>query len=64
LIVSVVGNTLKQHELRDDVLQRSKGILASYGKICGRIPELLSVHFWFHIDAFKFFRQSLWSNFS
>ncbi|KAF6146218.1 hypothetical protein GIB67_011690 [Kingdonia uniflora] len=39
-IVFAVGNTMKQHELRDDVLQRPKGILASYGKICGRIPEL------------------------
>ncbi|KAF6135685.1 hypothetical protein GIB67_028256 [Kingdonia uniflora] len=29
-IVSAVGNTMKENELRDDVLQRLKGILASY----------------------------------
>ncbi|KAF6136973.1 hypothetical protein GIB67_030737 [Kingdonia uniflora] len=46
---------MKQHEIRDDVLQRPNGILASYGKTRGRIPELLSVHFWFHIDILKIF---------
>ncbi|KAF6145222.1 hypothetical protein GIB67_041417 [Kingdonia uniflora] len=49
-IVSVVGNTMKQNELRDDVLQRPKGILASYGKIRGRFLELFIVHFRFHVD--------------
>ncbi|KAF6157859.1 hypothetical protein GIB67_003759 [Kingdonia uniflora] len=40
-IVSAVGNTMKQNELRDDALQPPKGIRASYELYTKRMFELL-----------------------
>ncbi|KAF6155450.1 hypothetical protein GIB67_019976 [Kingdonia uniflora] len=55
--VSAVGNTMKQNDLRDGVLQRLKGLLASYGKIRGRLLKLFVVHFRFHVDDLLIFSR-------